>query len=224
MKNHKVAGAGPGLIRLSPVSYLVLGLIGLRGPSTPYDLKKAIGRSVSYFWPFPHSQLYGEPDRLVEAGLLSRKTEEGGRRRKLYELTKAGDNALGKWLTTSPEALFEIRDIAVLQLFFSEFTSEEHLVRLARSQVQQARERLDIYAEIEKKYLPRMGRNRRMAPLSLGIKMATVYLEFWEDIARNPPPAQASAPARNQANRRSGGGTSKPALRRTVSRRPISSG
>lgn len=179
--------------RLSPVSCLVLGLIGLRGPSTPYDLKKAISRSVSYFWAFPHSQLYGEPDRLVEAGMLSRKTEEGGRRRKLYRLTRKGDAALKQWLKTSPDDLYEMRDIAVLQLFFSEFMSEEDLVALARHQARLARERLSTYAQIEQKNLPRMGRNRRMAPLFLGIRMAKVYLEFWEDIAKNPPPAEAPA-------------------------------
>jgi len=139
------------------------------------------------------SQLYGEPERLTEAGLLSCKTEQTGRRRKLYSLTRKGDAALKRWLETSPGELFEIRDMAVLQLFFSEFTSEEKLVALAKDQARMARERLAIYAQIEKKYLPRMGRNRRMMPLFLGIKMAKVYLEFWNDIAKNPPPAEAMA-------------------------------
>jgi PadR family transcriptional regulator AphA len=188
MRNHDAVEEP---LRLTPVSCLVLGLIGLRGPSTPYDLKKAIGRSVSYFWPFPHSQLYGEPERLAEAGLLSRQSEEGGRRRRLYSLTRNGNAVLKQWLRTPPDAFFEMRDMAVLQLFFSEFTTEENLVALAKDQARLARERLVTYAQIEKKYRPRMGRNRRMAPLSLGIKMAKVYLEFWEDIARNPPPADA---------------------------------
>jgi PadR family transcriptional regulator, regulatory protein AphA len=192
MRNHDAVEAVEPL-RLTPVSCLVLGLIGLRGPSTPYDLKKAINRSVSYFWPFPHSQLYGEPERLAEAGLLLRQSEEGGRRRKLYRLTRKGNTALRQWLRTSPNAMFEMRDMAVLQLFFSEFTSEEDLVALAKNQAQMTRERLATYAQIEKNYLPRMGCNRRMAPLFLGIKMAKVYLEFWEDIARNPPPAEVAA-------------------------------
>lgn len=186
MSNHAVVSAQSD-IRLGPVSCLVLGLIGLRGPSTPYDPKKAIGRSVSYFWPFPHSQLYGEPERLEAAGLLSRQTENGGRCRKLYKLTKKGDAALKKWLKTPPDTVFEMRDIAVLQLFFSEFMSEEDLVRLALSQAKLYRERLATYAEIEKTYSGRMGRNRRMASLYLGIRMATACLEFWEDIAARPP-------------------------------------
>ena len=83
-----------------------------------------------------------------------------------------------------------MRDMAVLQLFFSEFMSEADLVALANSQVRLARERLLTYAQIEQKYMPRMGRNRRMASLSLGVRMAKVYLEFWDEIARRPPPAE----------------------------------
>ena len=60
-------------MRLSTTSYLVLGMIALRGPSTPYDLKRAVSRSVGYFWHFPHAQLYSEPDRLADAGLLARR-------------------------------------------------------------------------------------------------------------------------------------------------------
>jgi PadR family transcriptional regulator, regulatory protein AphA len=81
-----------------------------------------------------------------------------------------------------------MRDIAVLQLFFSEFMSRKELVHLANSQAELYRERLAIYAQIEKTYVGRMGRNQRMAPLFLGIKMANACLDFWEDIARNPPP------------------------------------
>lgn len=178
-------GASP--VRLGPVSCLVLGLIGLRGPSTPYDLKKAVGRSVSYFWPFPHSQLYGEPERLVNAGLLSRQDEAGGRRRKLYTLTDTGRAALTNWLSTPPDDVYEMRDMAVLQLFFSEFMSTEDLVALANTQAELYRARLAVYEDIEKAYAERPGLDRRMAPLKLGIRLATVCQAFWEEIAQDPP-------------------------------------
>ena len=69
---------------LSPTSYVVLGMIAMRGATTSYDLKRAISHSIGYFWPFPHAQLYAEPRRLVEFGLLSASTEENGRRRRTY--------------------------------------------------------------------------------------------------------------------------------------------
>ena len=84
--------------RLSATSYVVLGMIALRGPSTPYDLKRAVARSVGYFWHFPHAQLYSEPDRLAEAGLLDLAVEHRGRRRKTYSITDGGLAALRAWL------------------------------------------------------------------------------------------------------------------------------
>lgn len=169
------------------MSCLVLGLIGLRGPSTSYELKKATERSISYFWPFPHSQLYGEPERLSKAGLLSHEEETGGRRRKLYSLTPDGRIALATWLGTPPTDVYEMRDMAVLQLFFGEFMSTEELVSLAKAQAESYRARIAIYADIESTFSGRMGRNRRMAPLHLGIQLATVCLRFWEEIGEQPP-------------------------------------
>ncbi|WP_028206279.1 PadR family transcriptional regulator [Paraburkholderia nodosa] len=177
-------------VRLSPISYVVLGVIGLRGPSTPYQLKQAIERSVRYFWPFPHSQLYGEPERLSREGLLDQEVEEGGRRRRVYSLTSSGQEALENWLKTPPGEVFEMRDMAVLQLFFSEFTSTAELVKLAEDQVRLYKERLAVYQAIIEHNEGRESATRRMAPLNLGVRMATACLEFWSGIAENPPPGR----------------------------------
>jgi DNA-binding PadR family transcriptional regulator len=186
--NPPAAAVAPAAaIRLSPTSYLVLGLIGLRGASTPYDLKRAVSRSISHFWPFPHSQLYGEPERLVEIGLLSRKDESGGRHRKLYTLTKQGRHALQDWVKSPPAGIFEIRDIAVLQLFFSEFMSEKDLVALAVNQSSLYRERLATYQGIASAAGESHIKRRRMASVHLGIRMVEACIDFWDDIAKNPP-------------------------------------
>jgi len=184
-------------LRLSATSYLVLGLIGLRGPSTPYDLKRAAGRSISYFWPFPHSQLYGEPARLAEAGLLNEEREDGGRRRVVYSLTDKGRETLSDWAKHPRGEAFEMRDMAVLQLFFSEFISEDELVALARDQVGVYQRRLEVYNEIEQHNNDK-GRERRMAPLQLGVRMARVLVKFWEEVAQDPPPAPPTARAKRR--------------------------
>jgi PadR family transcriptional regulator AphA len=168
---------------MGPTSYLVLGLIGLRGPSTPYDLKRAAARSVAYFWSFPHSQLYSEPDRLAEAGLLEIERERGGRNRKVYDLTEAGHRALRAWLAAPPEEMPELRDTALLQLFFGELTSRAALVALAEQQGRLHRERLAIYEEIASHYAGRSDRRRRMAPLGIGFALEKAHIEFWKTIA-----------------------------------------
>ena len=41
--------------------------------------------------------------------------------RKVYSLTDAGRSELGDWIS-SPEAMFELRDTALIKLFFSELS------------------------------------------------------------------------------------------------------
>jgi PadR family transcriptional regulator AphA len=184
-------------LRMSPISYVVLGLIGLRGPSTPYELKRAVERSINYFWPFPHSQLYSETERLADAGLLTRELEVGGRHRKIYSLADEGRRMLEAWLRTWPGEIFEMRDMAVMQLFFSEFMSTEDLVSLAKDQVRLYQERLEVYKTIANERGAVPGRERRMAPLNLGVRLVQASIDFWADIAENPPPTSPQRPARS---------------------------
>ena len=76
--------------RLTPTSYIVLGLLEWGGRCTPYDLKALVKLSVGNFWTLQHAQLYTEPARLAAAGYVTEEREEGGRRRKLYEITDKG--------------------------------------------------------------------------------------------------------------------------------------
>ena len=119
---------------LTVTSYLVLGMIRLRGPSTSYELKGAVGRSIGYFWPFPHAQLYREPASLVENGLLEEQQESGGRRRRFYSITPAGEEALRKWLREPVHKMLEMRDLALLKLFLSELMTKGELEAMARNQ------------------------------------------------------------------------------------------
>jgi PadR family transcriptional regulator AphA len=105
-------------IRLTPTSYIVLGLIRAAERATPYDLKQMHASGIGGFWTLNHAQLYAEPDRLVEGGYLQVEREEGGRRRKLYELTSEGDRALRDWLANPSDEFTELRDLGLLQLFF----------------------------------------------------------------------------------------------------------
>ena len=75
-------------VRLTPTSYVVLGLLERLQPATPYDLKRAAQLGVSNLWSLPHAQLYVEPARLAAAGLLSERQEAGSRRRKRYARVK----------------------------------------------------------------------------------------------------------------------------------------
>ncbi|QRP49590.1 PadR family transcriptional regulator [Amycolatopsis sp. FDAARGOS 1241] len=169
--------------RLSTTSYVVLGTIGLRGPSTPYDLKRAVGHSVGYFWSFPHAQLYSEPERLERMGLLSVETEQTGRRRKVYSITDEGREAVRSWLAGPTHEHFEMRDIAEMKLFFHELGEPGNIANLAREQIKQNEERIAVYQDMQRRFGAEPKYARRMIPLRLGLEMEQAALRFWRQIA-----------------------------------------
>jgi PadR family transcriptional regulator, regulatory protein AphA len=105
-------------LRLTPTSYIVLGLLAWFGESTPYRLKQVVATSVGNFWTLQHAQLYTEPERLAAAGYVSEQRELGGRRRKLYAITARGREALRLWRAEPTREIAELRDQAILKLFF----------------------------------------------------------------------------------------------------------
>jgi PadR family transcriptional regulator, regulatory protein AphA len=169
-------------VRLSTTSYVVLGLIALRGPSTPYDLKRAVGHSIGYFWTFPHAQLYSEPQRLWEAGFLDLHEEDSGRRRKTYSITPRGQAALRAWLAEPANAHFELRDIAEIKLFFNELASQEDVAQLAKDQIAQHERRIAEYEGMEHRYGDIPDVATRMVTLELGLEMERAALAFWHRV------------------------------------------
>ena len=105
-------------IRLTPTSYIVLGLLELAGESTPYGLKQLVAASVGHFWTLQHAQLYTETERLAAAGYVTERRESGGRRRKLYALTDRGREALVAWRDDPASERAELREPSLLKLFF----------------------------------------------------------------------------------------------------------
>jgi DNA-binding PadR family transcriptional regulator len=105
-------------IRLTPASYIVLGLLAQRGEATPYELKQMVAAGVGNLWSLQHAQLYSEPERLARAGYLTEERETTGRRRKRYALTARGRAALRDWLAAPTRKLTELRDPGLLKLYF----------------------------------------------------------------------------------------------------------
>ena len=169
-------------LRLTTTSYVVLGMIALHGHCTPYSLKRAVGESIGLFWRFPHAQLYAEPDRLADLGLLVRTVENSGRRRKTYSLTGPGLDALRDWLAAPTAEHFQLRDIAELKLFFHEIGEPDHVAILAAEQIAQHRTRIAHYADL-------LGHAEDGSPtLELGLELEHAALRFWTALAENDLP------------------------------------
>jgi DNA-binding PadR family transcriptional regulator len=174
--------------RLSNTSYLVLGLVeGLEG-ATPYDLKQMVSMSLGYFWSFPHSQLYSEPDRLVKLALLEVEQEQGGRRRKRYTITESGHEALQEWLQDPEAERMELRDAGLLKLFFGELAGEEDITRLAQARAAACEQELKEYEKIEQDIADVPDMRYPYATLRLGIACVRTFRDFWADVAEGKIP------------------------------------
>jgi PadR family transcriptional regulator, regulatory protein AphA len=180
-------------LRLGPVSYLVLGLVAMSGPSTPYDLKRYVQITVGNFWPFPHTQLYAEPARLAEAGLLEEAREETGRRRRHYTITTAGSQRLSEWLSEPVTSPTEYRDLGLLKFFFAELAQPGDVIALAHQQAAAQRAQLAHYEAILERFAGRPEQASRARSAELGVRVARASAEFWEDVVERESRADADA-------------------------------
>ncbi|RDH75787.1 PadR family transcriptional regulator [Mycolicibacterium moriokaense] len=91
-----------------------LGLLAQQ-PGSGYDLLKTFEKSMANVWPATQSQLYGELNKLADAGLIE-VTDIGPRGRKEYRITAAGRAELQRWMM-SPQDDPPFRDAALLRVF-----------------------------------------------------------------------------------------------------------
>jgi PadR family transcriptional regulator AphA len=165
--------------RLTPTSYIVLGLVDLAGEATPYGLKRLVARSVGNFWTLQHAQLYTEPERLARGGYLTEERERGGRRRRRYTITDKGRRALAEWRAEPTDAIPELRAPALLKLFFGADPAE-----LAPLQLEAHRHKLAEYEETRASMPESVPAGPRLA-LDAGIAAECQQIAWWEEVERN---------------------------------------
>ncbi|HEV2873638.1 MAG TPA: PadR family transcriptional regulator [Thermoleophilaceae bacterium] len=166
-------------VRLSAVSYVVLGFVEWAGEATPYRLKQLVAGSVGNFWTLQHAQLYTEPERLARAGYLDEERERGGRRRKLYRITAKGRQALEEWRAEPTDAIPELRAPALLKLFFGAEPGA-----LAPLQIEAHRRKLAEYEEIRDSMPDSVPEGPRLA-LEAGIASTRQQIEWWRQVAND---------------------------------------
>lgn len=168
--------------RMTATSYLVLGLLA-DGPATSYELKRRVAVSIGNFWEFAHSQLYDEPKRLADAGLVETTAETGGRRRRTYTITEAGRAALGAWLAEPTPGRTDVRDPGLLKLFFARYARHDDIRNIASDQHRSHRERAEQYERIHTT-LAHSGDRWQLKSLELGIRYERIVEEFWAGLLR----------------------------------------
>ena len=169
---------------LSPTAYVVLGMLR-HGPRSGYEIKQAVDRSTRFFWAASYGQIYPELRKLAKAGLVEgEERPQGGRRRTVYTLTDAGRERLRDWLAEDPE-LLEIRDEALLKLFFADAASPGRAAEIVDARRRTHEEKIERLRQIE----PAAAKLADSDPypyfvLRYGIAFSEWVVEWCEDARR----------------------------------------
>jgi PadR family transcriptional regulator, regulatory protein AphA len=189
-------------IRLTPTSYVVLGLVAQGGRVTSYDLKREAAARIGYVWNFPHAQLYTEPARLVAAGLLQEQREQSGRNRRHYTITAAGRAALRGWISRPTRESMELRDPGLLRLLFADLVDAGSASSLARDQEQVHRKRLATLKEKAERESLDDSSSLASEPLRLGLLYERLAIRFWNDVGRKSKGSHKGGRAISSKSRR----------------------
>ena len=120
---------------LTTTSYAILGLLDLRD-WTAYELTQQARRSLAFVWPVSESQLYAEPKRLQQEGLIAIRSRKAGprRTRQSLSITAAGRTQLRAWLATEPAAPRLQTEVLVRTLFATAGSKQDLLDSLSATQ------------------------------------------------------------------------------------------
>jgi DNA-binding PadR family transcriptional regulator len=163
-------------MELTKTSYVILGMLEL-GRRTGYEIKSLVDVSTRFFWAASYGQIYPELARLEELGLVKGEADSSnGRRRRAYDLTRAGKRALHDWLTSDEPLHIELRHEGALKFFFSDSLGAEEQLELVR----RVRDTHAQLAEQLRAIRPADSEDKPAAPL-LTLEFGIAYQEFLAD-------------------------------------------
>ena len=168
---------------LPATSYAILGLISF-GEMSGYDVKRFADRSIGYFfWSPASSQIYAELPRLRSVGLVREREVQQERRpdKRLYRITRDGEQTLQRWLERSDVAPDMSKSPFLLKLFFGRLTPVETLIPQLEERRRQAQESLAQFKEIERHIADREDRFFPYLTLKCGIAHVRANLQWAED-------------------------------------------
>jgi DNA-binding PadR family transcriptional regulator len=139
-------------MELSATSAALLGQLAWREQST-YELVKAMGGNVRFFWPRAESHVYREVKRLTAAGLAAGERGATGRRpRTVHRITPAGRAALAEWLA-QPSGGVALEHEPLLRVFIASSGDRDDLLRAIRAARSQAQAMIAIGDGLADQYL-----------------------------------------------------------------------
>lgn len=151
-------------------------------PSSGLELAKRFDRSIGYFWPATHQQIYRELAKLEKEKLVAAKIVAGARgRKKNYHVLPKGRAELKKWVAAS-QPLLLIRDELLVRLRAAAVIDVPPLAGEIKKLAHQHKEKLVLYQAIEARDFSghKMTKDQKLRHLVLkaGIEFEQLRLNF----------------------------------------------
>ena len=146
------------------------------------ELASRFDRSIGYFWPATHQQIYRELARLEEAGWVeSSAVEAAPGRKRVYTVLPAGCDELRRWVD-EPREPKAIRDELLVKVRAAAILGDADLLSTLALRLERHREKLAVYREIERAAFsgedpPREDRLRRLI-LQAGIDLESLWIRL----------------------------------------------
>lgn len=156
-------------------------------PSAGLELAKRFDRSIGYFWPATHQQIYRELAKLEEAGFVQAKLVSGARGgKKEYQVLPAGREELEHWATASQPTMLP-RDELLVRLRAAAVVNATTLVEELEALAMRHRQKLTLYHQIEARDFSSSNQSReqklRHLVLKTGIDFENWRIKLCEDAA-----------------------------------------
>lgn len=152
----------------------------LEKPSSGLELTRRFDKSIGFFWPATHQQIYRELGRLEAAGLIrALPGPPAVGRRKEYEVLDTGREALRAW-TVESEDPRAVREPLMLRVRAAAVIGSAGLAGELRRHLELHTARLAGYREIEARDFPDGEKAPEGVRLQHAILAAGIGLEeFW---------------------------------------------
>ena len=135
-------------------------LVALREqPASGLELAKRFSRSIGYFWPATHQQIYKVLARMEAEGWVSvtAVVQTGKPDKKRYDVTPAGAEVLASWLAR-PTGTTAMRDELAVKMRGASFGDRAAVLDVVRNTLVDHHVRLEHYHQLMKRDYPEPGR------------------------------------------------------------------
>jgi DNA-binding PadR family transcriptional regulator len=173
------------------LKHAILGFLNYK-PQTGYELKEVFDDSVQHFWSADQSQIYRTLNELMADNLVTMEVvaQDNRPNRKVYTITKAGQEELRRWLQQPPPVQMP-RSAGLIQVFFAGQLSDEEILQKFEMVADYCRKTLEVYEAISSKtiaeYEEQAGAREAYCwnlTVDLGLRSVQAQLEWAENIIK----------------------------------------